>query len=125
MRFPTPPMKLPFVGQATALECGGTANALRRARTKWAPGVDDMRSYCFSMAYEAERVVFQAHPLRHSPSRKHSLRESGVGFCRFFRGLCGLGCSPAPAPGGPEAFSRAIFSGPVACADLVNSFPTD
>ena len=52
--------------------------------------------------------------------RKVSPDPAAAGFSRYFRGLCGDGCSPAPAPRGAESvLSGPIFSGPVGRPVLV------
>ena len=53
---------------------------------------------------------FESLSLRHLPSRKRSPDPAAAGFFRCFRGLCGMGCEPAPAPGGSEAVSKGRYS---------------
>ena len=78
---------LPFgVGGSTLTDDPVYRNA-RRGVLAWT----ERRAVAPEYRPDAEKVGYQAHSLRHLPSRKRSPDPAEAGFFRCFRGLCGRG----------------------------------
>ena len=81
---------------------------LTKVRTR--SHVQTFRKSLQTERHPQKKVGYQAHSLRHFPSRNRSPDPAAAGFSRCFRGLCAVDFALASSLQQPEWFSKARYS---------------